>query len=351
MNFFNELPSVKYGIHGSLHNPVVGINGFGRMGFCLLRQCIERNISVTMINAVRTPKEIAYLFEYDSVHGRYDGNISYDENTVTIDGHKILITKERDPRNIPWGKNGVEIVLECTGKFLTKEAAEAHLQPGVKYVVMSAPSKDDTPMFVYGVNHELFKSDMHIISNASCTTNCLAPLAKVIHEHFGIESGLMTTVHALTSKQGGVDGYNAKDLRIGRSGLNIIPSSTGAAKMVGKIIPELAGKLTGMSFRVPLQNVSVIDLTVNLEKSTKYQEICNVIKSVAFNEMQGIIDYYDEPVVSSDFNGVWCPCNFDATAGIMLNPKFVKLVAWYDNEMSYMNQMINLVLDMNLKCV
>jgi glyceraldehyde 3-phosphate dehydrogenase len=328
--------------------PKVGINGFGRMGFCALRCCVERGIPVKAINASRTPMEIAYKFEFDTTHGHFYGKVQYDsdKNTVTINGNEIQIVNERSPRLIPWGDLGVDYVIDATGKFLTRELAFEHIEyGGARKVILSSPVREESqiPMFVYGVNNSLYNKGMHVVSNASCTTNCLAPLVKVVNDNFEIKNGIMTTIHAVTSKQHVVDGHDAKDPRIGRSTDNIIPSSTGAAKAIGRIIPELNGKLTGMSVRVPVRDVSLIDLTVNLEEPVAYSQICEAIKEASENEMKGIIRYWDEYVVSSDFVGSKVTCNFDAKAGVAISSTFVKLFAWYDNEMSYMNQLINML--------
>ncbi len=327
--------------------PKIGINGFGRIGFCTLRLCAELGLPVVAINARRTPKQLADLFKSDSVHGRFPHPVSYEDGLLKFDvgssSYKIQLTREGDPEKIPWKDLGVEYVFDTTGKFLTTEAASAHLRAGAKKVIISAPAKDDTPMFVFGVNEDTYDPDTQdIVSNASCTTNCLAPLAKIIHDNFGIEQGLMTTVHAVTSKQQPVDNFSEKDPNIARSLFNIIPSTTGAAKAVGKVIPELNGKLTGISMRVPVPDVSIVDLTVKLKTATSYEEICKVIQEASKDDMEGIVNYHEEPHVSSDFIGNVIPCNFDATAGVMLTPTFVKLCAWYDNEMSYTYQMIRL---------
>ena len=325
-------------------NPRIGINGFGRIGFCALRLCVKKGIPVVAINASRTAGELAHLFKYDTTHGTFDGTVEYQgDDELFINGSLIKITHERDPKAIPWKELEVEYVIECTGAFLTKEKAKAHLIAGAKKVILSAPPKDDTPMFVMGVNEEKYSPDMDIVSNASCTTNCLAPLARIIEDNFGIESGLMTTVHAMTSKQNTVDGFNAKDRRIARAGSNIIPSTTGAAKAVGKVIPELQGKLTGISMRVPVIDGSVVDLSAILKTPTDYSSICEVIREASQTSMKGIVSYVTEPLVSCDFIGATCTCNFDAEAGLAITPTFVKLIAWYDNEMGYTNQLINLV--------
>ena len=305
------------------------------------------HLAFVAINAPRkTPEYLAYMFKYDTVHGRFKGEVTYDENNLIIDGKKIAIFTENEPKNIPWGQVGVEYVVESSGAFKTIEKASAHIEAGAKKVVITAPSSD-APMFVCGVNLDKYTKDMTVVSNASCTTNCLAPLAKVINDNFGIKEGLMTTVHATTNTQKTVDGTSAKDWRGGRAAAgNIIPSTTGAAKAVGKVIPELKGKLTGMAFRVPTLDVSVVDLTVNLEKSATYEEICAVIKKASENEMKGILGYTNEDVVSSDFVGESCISVFDEKAGIALTDNFVKLVAWYDNEYGYSAKTVDLLLHM-----
>ncbi len=326
----------------------IGINGFGRIGRLVLRSAINNpECDFVAINAPRkTPEYLAYMFKYDTVHGRFKGEVTYDENNLIIDGKKIAIFTENEPKNIPWGQVGVEYVVESSGAFKTIEKASAHIEAGAKKVVITAPSSD-APMFVCGVNLDKYTKDMTVVSNASCTTNCLAPLAKVINDNFGIKEGLMTTVHATTNTQKTVDGTSAKDWRGGRAAAgNIIPSTTGAAKAVGKVIPELKGKLTGMAFRVPTLDVSVVDLTVNLEKSATYEEICAVIKKASENEMKGILGYTNEDVVSSDFVGESCISVFDEKAGIALTENFVKLVAWYDNEYGYSAKTVDLLLHM-----
>ena len=324
--------------------PKIGINGFGRIGFCVLRLCIKLNLPIVAVNASRSAEEIAYLFKYDTVHGFFDGTVEWADDEIIINDYThIRLTHERDPEKIPWKDLGVEYVVECTGKFLTQETASAHLRAGAKKVILSAPPKDDTPMFVMGVNDEVYDPKMDIVSNASCTTNCLAPLAMIINDAFGIEYGLMTTIHAMTSKQNTVDGYNAKDPRIARAGSNIIPSTTGAAKSVGKVIPELDGKLTGISMRVPVMDASVVDLSVILTHGTTYEDVCKAVKEASEGYMKDIVGYCDGPVVSSDFIGNLCTCNFDAGAGLAISPKFMKLVAWYDNEMAYVFQLIRLI--------
>ena len=326
----------------------IGINGFGRIGRLVLRSAINNpECDFVAINAPRkTPEYLAYMFKYDTVHGRFKGEVTYDENNLIIDGKKIAIFTENEPKNIPWGQVGVEYVVESSGAFKTIEKASAHIEAGAKKVVITAPSSD-APMFVCGVNLDKYTKDMTVVSNASCTTNCLAPLAKVINDNFGIKEGLMTTVHATTNTQKTVDGTSAKDWRGGRAAAgNILPSTTGAAKAVGKVIPELKGKLTGMAFRVPTLDVSVVDLTVNLEKSATYEEICAVIKKASENEMKGILGYTNEDVVSSDFVGESCISVFDEKAGIALTDNFVKLVAWYDNEYGYSAKTVDLLLHM-----
>ncbi len=323
----------------------IGINGFGRIGRMVLRAAVEnfKDIQVVGINDLLEPEYLAYMLKFDSVHGRFKGDIRVEGQYLIVNGNKIRLTSEKDPANLKWEEVKADIVVECTGLFLTEESAEKHLQAGAKKVIMSAPSKDDTPMFVYGVNH-LAYNDQKIISNASCTTNCLAPLAKVINEKFGIKRGLMTTVHAATATQKTVDSPSNKDWRGGRGILeNIIPSSTGAAKAVGKVIPELNKKLTGMAFRVPTSDVSVVDLTVELNKYTTYEEICKAMKDASQGELKGVLGYTEDKVVSTDFLGETCTCVFDADAGIMLDSTFVKLVAWYDNEWGYSNKILEMV--------
>lgn len=322
----------------------VGINGFGRIGRLVFRaaQSME-DIQVVAINDLIDVDYMAYMLKYDSVHGRFNGTVEVKEGQLIVNGNKIRVTAEKNPADLKWNEVGAEYIVESTGLFLTKEKAELHLQAGAKRVVMSAPSKDDTPMFVFGVNNGKYKGEA-IVSNASCTTNCLAPLAKVINDKFGLVDGLMTTVHATTATQKTVDGPSAKDWRGGRAAAgNIIPSSTGAAKAVGKVIPELNGKLTGMSFRVPTLDVSVVDLTVNLAKPTTYAEICAAVKEASEKELKGILGYMDEDVVSSDFIGDARTSIFDARAGIQLTPTFVKLVSWYDNEWGYSNKVLELI--------
>ena len=322
----------------------IGINGFGRIGRLVMRAAASRDdIEVVAINDLLDADYIAYLLKYDSTHGIFDGDISVDNNNLVVNGKTIRVTSEKDPADLKWNEVDVDVVVESTGLFLTKDKAAAHIQAGAKKVVLSAPSKDDTPMFVMGVNHDTYNGE-EIVSNASCTTNCLAPLAKVLNDKFGIVDGLMTTVHATTATQKTVDGPSMKDWRGGRgAGQNIIPSSTGAAKAVGKVIPALNGKLTGMAFRVPTPNVSVVDLTVNLAKPTSYDDICAAMKSASEGELKGIMGYTEDAVVSNDFIGNAQTSIFDATAGIALTDSFVKLVAWYDNEWGYSNKVLDLV--------
>lgn len=324
----------------------VGINGFGRIGRLVFRAMTERdNIEVVGINDLINAEYMAYMLKYDSVHGIFPGEVSVDGNDLVVNGKKIRVTAEKDPSNLKWDEIGAEYIVESTGLFLDKESAAKHITAGAKKVILSAPSKDDTPMFVMGVNHTELTDDVKILSNASCTTNCLAPLAKVIHDNFGIVEGLMTTVHATTATQKTVDGPSMKDWRGGRAALNnIIPSSTGAAKAVGKVIPSLNGKLTGMSFRVPTVDVSVVDLTVRIEKSASYEEICSVIKAASEGELKGILGYTEDAVVSQDFVGDKRTSIFDKDAGIMLSPNFVKLVSWYDNEMGYSNKLVDMLI-------
>lgn len=322
----------------------VGINGFGRIGNLSFQAAVQREgVEVVAINdPFIDPEYMAYMTKYDSVHGRFNGTVEAKDGKLIVNGNEIKVYNEMDPKNIPWGELGVDYVLECSGVFTTLEKAQSHIDAGAKKVIISAPSKD-APMFVMGVNNEKYDPSMNIISNASCTTNCLAPLAKVINDNFGIKDGLMTTVHATTATQKTVDGASKKDWRGGRAAnANIIPSSTGAAKAVGKVIPELNGKLTGMAFRVPTSDVSVVDLTCNLEKSATYEEICMAMKKASENEFKGVIEYVDEAVVSSDFIHDEHTSIFDATAGIMLTDTFVKLVAWYDNEWGYSNKLVDL---------
>ncbi|RRQ22215.1 type I glyceraldehyde-3-phosphate dehydrogenase [Thiohalobacter thiocyanaticus] len=323
----------------------IGINGFGRIGRMVFRAVAKdfKDIEIVGINDLLEPEYLAYMLKYDSVHGRFDGDISVEGNNLVVNGKKIRLTAERDPAALKWGDVGAEVVVESTGLFLTEETAQKHIDAGAKKVVMSAPSKDATPMFVYGVNHSVYAGET-IVSAASCTTNCLAPVAKVLHDKYGIKRGLMTTVHAATATQKTVDGPSAKDWRGGRGILeNIIPSSTGAAKAVGKVLPDLNGKLTGMAFRVPTSDVSVVDLTVELNKDASYDDICAAMKAAAEGELKGVMGYTEEKVVSTDFRGNSAPSTFDAEAGIALDDTFVKVVAWYDNEYGYTCNMMRFV--------
>ena len=323
----------------------VGINGFGRIGRMVFRASVEHpEIEIVGINDLCPADYLAYMLKYDTMHGKFAGEVSSDDKGIVVNGKSIPVFAERDPANIPWGQLGAEYVVESTGLFLTKEKAQAHINAGAKKVVMSAPSKDDTPMFVVGVNTDSYTSDMTFVSNASCTTNCLAPIAKVLNDNWGITDGLMTTVHSTTATQKTVDGVSMKDWRGGRAASgNIIPSSTGAAKAVGKVIPELNGKLTGMSMRVPTLDVSVVDLTVNLAKPAKYEEICAAMKKASEGELKGVLGYTDEDVVSSDFLGDSRTSIFDAKAGIALTDTFVKVVSWYDNEIGYSHKVLELI--------
>ncbi len=333
----------------------VGINGFGRIGSLVFRAAIKADdIQVVAINAPGHPaSQLAYALKYDTVHGRFDGTIEADDeaSTLTVDGKKVTVladAKYRDPAQLPWGEMGVEYVLECTGRFLEKATAQAHIDAGAKVVVMSGPAKDDTPMFVCGVNLEKYTPDMQFVSNASCTTNCLAPMAKVLNDNFGIVEGLMTTVHASTATQAVVDGFSKKNWRLGRSIYgNIIPTSTGAAKAVGKVIPELKGKLTGTSMRIPAADVSIVDLTVRLDKAATYDEICAAMKAASEGPMAGVLEYVDEEVVSSDFQTDSHTSIFDSKAGLALNDHFVKLMAWYDNEWGFSCKMLDLTRHIN----
>lgn len=326
----------------------VGINGFGRIGRFVFRAAQKRSdIEIVGINDLLDAEYMAYMLKYDTMHGRFAGTVEVKDGHLVVNGKTIRVTAEKNPADLKWNEIGAEYVVESTGLFLSKDKAQGHIDAGAKYVVMSAPSKDDTPMFVCGVNTDKYVKGTQFVSNASCTTNCLAPLAKVLHDNFGITDGLMTTVHATTATQKTVDGPSAKDWRGGRAAAgNIIPSSTGAAKAVGKVIPELNGKLTGMSFRVPTLDVSVVDLTVNLAKPATYAEICEAIKKASEGELKGILGYTDEDVVSSDFLGDTRTSIFDAKAGIALTDKFVKLVSWYDNEIGYSNKVLDLVAHM-----
>ena len=322
----------------------IGINGFGRIGRIVFRAAqLRDDIEVVGINDLIDVDYMAYMLKYDSTHGRFDGTVEVKDGNLVVNGKTIRVTAERDPANLKWNEIGVDIAVEATGLFLTDETARKHITAGAKKVVLTGPSKDATPMFVNGVNFDQY-AGQDIVSNASCTTNCLAPLAKVIHNKFGIKEGLMTTVHATTATQKTVDGPSAKDWRGGRgASQNIIPSSTGAAKAVGKVLPALNGKLTGMAFRVPTPNVSVVDLTVNLEKPASYEEICAEIKRASENEMKGVLGYTEDAVVSTDFNGATETSVFDAAAGIALTDTFVKLVSWYDNETGYSHKVLDLV--------
>ena len=326
----------------------VGINGFGRIGRMAFRASVNYpDIEIVGINDLCAPEYLAYMLKYDTMHGKFPGEVGSTDTGLVVNGREIPVFAERDPANIPWAKVGADYVIEATGLFLTKEKAQGHLTAGAKHVVMSAPSKDDTPMFVMGVNQDQYTSDMKFVSNASCTTNCLAPVAKVLHDKFGIVEGLMTTVHSVTATQKTVDGPSMKDWRGGRAATgNIIPSSTGAAKAVGKVIPDLNGKLTGMSLRVPTLDVSVVDLTVTLKTPTTYEAICQAMKEASEGELKGILGYTDEAVVSSDFLGDPRTSIFDASAGIALSDHFVKVVAWYDNEVGYSHKIMELICHM-----
>nr|WP_319571862.1 type I glyceraldehyde-3-phosphate dehydrogenase [uncultured Draconibacterium sp.] len=323
----------------------IGINGFGRIGRFVFRQAVAKGtVQVVAINDLIDVDYMAYMLKYDSTHGRFDGTVEVKDGSLIVNGNVVRVTAERNPADINWGAVGAEYVVESTGLFLTKEKAQGHIDAGAKKVVMSAPSKDDTPMFVMGVNNKSYTSDMTFVSNASCTTNCLAPIAKVLNDNYGITEGLMTTVHATTATQKTVDGPSMKDWRGGRgAGQNIIPSSTGAAKAVGKVIPELNGKLTGMAFRVPTPDVSVVDLTVNLAKGASYEEICAAMKAASEGELKGILGYTEDAVVSNDFIGETQTSVFDAKAGIALTDTFVKVVSWYDNEMGYSAKVCELI--------
>ncbi|WP_347838552.1 type I glyceraldehyde-3-phosphate dehydrogenase [uncultured Draconibacterium sp.] len=323
----------------------IGINGFGRIGRFVFRQAVAKGtVQVVAINDLIDVEYMAYMLKYDSTHGRFDGTVEVKDGALVVNGNVVRVTAERNPADINWGAVGAEYVVESTGLFLTKESAQGHIDAGAKKVVMSAPSKDDTPMFVMGVNNKSYTNDMTFVSNASCTTNCLAPIAKVLNDKYGIVDGLMTTVHATTATQKTVDGPSMKDWRGGRgAGQNIIPSSTGAAKAVGKVIPELNGKLTGMAFRVPTPDVSVVDLTVNLAKGASYEEICAAMKEASEGELKGILGYTEDAVVSNDFIGETQTSVFDAKAGIALTDTFVKVVSWYDNEMGYSAKVCELI--------
>lgn len=322
----------------------IGINGFGRIGRLAFRAAVKRSdIEVVGINDLVEPDYLAYMLKYDSTHGQFDGTVEVKDGHLIVNGKTIRVTAEKDPANLKWDEVGAEVIIESTGFFLTQETAQKHIDAGAKKVVMSAPAKDDTPTFVMGVNHKELKAEYTIVSNASCTTNCLAPIAKVLHDNFGIAEGLMTTIHAVTATQKTVDGPSVKDWRGGRGAYqNIIPSSTGAAKAVGLVLPELKGKLTGMSMRVPTADVSVVDLTVRLEKGASYEDIKKVMKDASEGELKGILGYTEDDVVSTDFIGDARTSIFDAKAGISLNDNFVKVVSWYDNEWGYSNKIIDL---------
>ena len=323
----------------------IGINGFGRIGRFVFRIAVaSENVEVVGINDLIDVDYMAYMLKYDSTHGRFKGTVEVKNGALVVNGKNIRVTAEKNPADLKWNEVGAEYVVESTGLFLTKEKAQGHIVAGAKKVIMSAPSKDDTPMFVMGVNHTSYKNDMTFVSNASCTTNCLAPIAKVLHDNFGIVDGLMTTVHATTATQKTVDGPSMKDWRGGRGAAqNIIPSSTGAAKAVGKVIPELNGKLTGMAFRVPTPDVSVVDLTVNLAKPASYKQICETMKLASETTMKGVLGYTEDEVVSNDFVGETLTSVFDAKAGIALTDTFVKVISWYDNEMGYSKKVVELI--------
>ena len=328
----------------------IGINGFGRIGRLALRSALKNDlVEVVAINDLVDIEYLAYMLKYDSTHGSIPDDISVDGNHLVLNGSKIRVTSEREPANLNWGAVDVDYVIESTGFFLTKELAEGHLKAGAKNVIISAPVKDETPMFVYGVNHNNYTPDMKIVSNASCTTNCLAPIAKVLNDKFGIESGLMTTVHAVTSTQKAIDGVSPKNWRLGRGAYqSIIPSSTGAAIAVGRVIPELSGKLTGMSFRVPVSNVSVVDLCANLKTKASYKEICAAMKEASeAGDLAGVLAYTEDMVVSSDFTSDKHTSIFDANAGLQISDTFVKVISWYDNEWGYSNKIIDMIVHMN----
>ncbi|MRX48183.1 type I glyceraldehyde-3-phosphate dehydrogenase [Pedobacter puniceum] len=323
----------------------IGINGFGRIGRLAFRAAINRkDIQVVGINDLIDVDYMAYMLKYDSTHGRFDGTVEVKDGNLVVNGQSIRVTAEKDPANLKWNEIGAEYIIESTGFFLTQETAQKHIEAGAKKVVMSAPAKDDTPTFVMGVNHKTLRADQNIVSNASCTTNCLAPITKVLNDNFGVLEGLMTTVHAATATQKTVDGPSVKDWRGGRGAYqNIIPSSTGAAKAVGLVIPEIKGKLTGMAFRVPTADVSVVDLTVRLEKPASYEDIKKAMKAASEGELKGILGYTEDEVVSTDFLGDARTSIFDAKAGISLNDNFVKVVSWYDNEWGYSNKIVDLL--------
>lgn len=327
----------------------VGINGFGRIGRLVFRAAVNNpNIELVGINDLIDVEYMAYMLKYDSTHGRFNGEVAVKDGKLVVNGNAIRVTAERDPANLKWNEVGAEYIVESTGLFLDKETAQKHIAAGAKRVVLSAPAKDDTPTFVMGVNNKSYTKDMTIVSNASCTTNCLAPIAKVLHDNFGILEGLMTTIHAATATQKTVDGPSAKDWRGGRGAYqNIIPSSTGAAKAVGLVLPSLKGKLTGMSFRVPTPDVSVVDLTVRLEKPASYDEIKKAMKAASEGDMKGILGYTEDEVVSTDFLGDPRTSIFDSKAGIQLSDTFVKVVSWYDNEWGYSNKVVDLIVHMN----
>ena len=322
----------------------IGINGFGRIGRLVFRASLSHpEVEVVSINDLITPDYMAYMLKYDTIHGKFEGTVDYTDHSIIVNGREIRVTCEKDPANLKWDEVGAEYVVESTGLFLTQEKAAGHIKAGAKKVVMSAPSKDATPMFVMGVNQNTYTKDMQFVSNASCTTNCLAPIAKVLNDKFGITDGLMTTVHSTTATQKTVDGPSMKDWRGGRAAAgNIIPSSTGAAKAVGKVIPALQGKLTGTSMRIPSADVSIVDLTCRLEKAATYEEICAAVKAAAEGPMAGVVEYVDDEVVSSDFITDPHTSIFDARAGLALNDHFVKLMAWYDNEWGFSNKMLDL---------
>ena len=326
----------------------IGINGFGRIGRLVFRAAQHyKNVEIVGINDLISAEYMAYMLKYDTVHGKFNGTIAVENGKLIVNGKSIRITSEKNPEDLKWNEIGAEYIVESTGIFLTTEKAQAHIKAGAKRVVMSGPPKDDTPMFVMGVNEKTYKGEV-FVSNASCTTNCVAPLVKVIHEKFGVTDALMTSIHATTASQKSVDGPSMKDWRGGRAASgNIIPSSTGAAKAVGKVIPELSGKITGMSFRVPVLDVSVVDLTCNLAKPASYDEICKVVKEASENELKGILGYTEDDVVSSDFIGETRTSVFDVKAGIALTPTFVKLVSWYDNEYAFSNKMVDLIIHMD----
>ncbi len=325
----------------------IGINGFGRIGRLAYRASFERDdINVVAINAPdKTPEQLAYIFRYDSVHGRFNGTVEYTENSLIVNGKETKLLDSRDATKLNWGELGADYILECTGKHLTREKAQAHIDAGAKVVIMSAPPKDDTPIFVMGVNHNTYKPEQTIISNASCTTNCLAPIAKVLNDNWGIDEGLMTTIHAATASQELADSFSKRNWRLGRSAVdNIIPTSTGAAKAVGEVIPDLKGRLTGMAFRVPVSDVSVVDLTCTLKKKAKYREIRAAMKAASEGELKGILGYVDEEVVSCDFKTNSHTAIFDEKASIEIRDHFIKIIAWYDNEWAYSNKMLDLAL-------